>query len=41
MEELYDYDIDPLETRSFASDPKYQMVKDEMIGNLRSVIWEN
>ena len=41
MEELYDYDTDPLETRSFASDPKYQKVKDEMIGNLRSVIWEN
>ena len=41
MEELYDYEIDPLETRSFSLDSKYQKIKDKMIGNLRGVIWEN
>mgnify|MGYP005743173525 FL=1 len=41
MEELYDYEIDPLETKSYASDASYQKVKEEMIKDLRSVIWEN
>ncbi len=41
MEELYDYEIDPLETWSFALDPNYQEVKDQMIENLRKVVWEN
>ena len=40
MEELYDYEIDPLETKSYASDASYQKVKEEMIKDLRSVIWE-
>ena len=41
MEELYDYEIDPLETRSFSLDSDYQKIKEKMIGNLRGVIWEN
>ena len=40
MEELYDYEIDPLETKSYASDASYQKVKEGMIKDLRSVIWE-
>ena len=40
MEELYDYEIDPLETKSYASDDSYQKVKEGMIKDLRSVIWE-
>ena len=40
MEELYDYEIDPLETKSYASDVSYQKVKEGMIKDLRSVIWE-
>ena len=39
MEELYDYERDPLETISFASDPSYKKIKDDMIRDLRSVIW--
>ena len=39
MEELYDYERDPLETISFASDPSYKKIKDNMIRDLRSVIW--
>tara|TARA_B100000579_G_scaffold164561_1_gene133572 strand:- start:494 stop:2080 length:1587 start_codon:yes stop_codon:yes gene_type:complete len=41
MEELYDYEIDPLETWSFSLDPNYQEVKDQMIENLRKVVWGN
>ena len=39
MEELYDYEIDPLETFSFASDSSYNEIKDDMIRDLRSIVW--
>ena len=39
MEELYDYETDPLETKSLADDNEYKKIKEEMIDNLRSVIW--
>jgi len=39
MEELYDYENDPLEKKNIAYENNYKNIKDGMIKDLRSVIW--
>ena len=39
MEELYDYENDPLEKKNIAYENNYKNIKDGMIKDLRNVIW--
>ena len=39
MEELYDYENDPLEKKNIAYENNYKNIKDGMIKDLRGVIW--
>ncbi|MEP4095825.1 sulfatase [Reichenbachiella sp.] len=38
-EELYNYETDPLEKKSLASDPDFKVVKAELLAYLKSKIW--